>query len=440
MEINTFKMAKSSPQCRVLIVTPTLNSAHYLEETILSVVTQFGDFVIHYHIQDGMSSDATLDIVRKWEAILALGNGFMGGAKVIFSWASEKDKSMYDSLNKGFAFLLKNVPTSNAVLMTWINSDDKLASSSVETVVSAYLSTGFEVITGMPSIIMDSGACAWSIAFKQLVRENIRRGLHDGRSLNFIMQEGTYWTKDIWLKSGGLNADLRLAGDWDLWRRLAIHGEWLVVSSVLAWHRRHAAQLSNSLEKYWREVDSVLKKEECDNKRPDFEAMGYHGFINIETKQWELHRHRAEPLSSTEMILDNGFQVNFSSPSLLPAITCAVGLSVAESWGCWSDSAIYDRVIFRLASKVSGSFNLMLAARAYCGGGTSRDVAIRVGDKVSVVRMSGEVENYIIPFEKVSLTDFITFIPSEMPSPAEVSGGNDFRKLGIGFVSLGLIK
>ena len=35
------------------IVTPTFNSARYLSETIASIVSQSGEFLIDYHIQDG---------------------------------------------------------------------------------------------------------------------------------------------------------------------------------------------------------------------------------------------------------------------------------------------------------------------------------------------------------------------------------------------------
>ena len=48
----------------VLIVTPTRNSEAYLNETILSIFTQEGDYEIFYHIQDCESSDATLDIIK----------------------------------------------------------------------------------------------------------------------------------------------------------------------------------------------------------------------------------------------------------------------------------------------------------------------------------------------------------------------------------------
>ena len=55
------------------IVTPTLNSEDFLDETIALVVTQAGDFSIRYHIQDGGSKDGTLAIVEAWQARLTSG-------------------------------------------------------------------------------------------------------------------------------------------------------------------------------------------------------------------------------------------------------------------------------------------------------------------------------------------------------------------------------
>src|SRR5437868_4002347 len=50
----------------VLVVTPSLNAERYIEQTILSVAQQRGDFEIRYHVQDGGSTDATVAITQAW--------------------------------------------------------------------------------------------------------------------------------------------------------------------------------------------------------------------------------------------------------------------------------------------------------------------------------------------------------------------------------------
>ena len=56
---------------RFTIVTPVLNGEKFLDQTILSVVSQAGPFSIRYHIQDGGSKDATLKLLAAWKARLA---------------------------------------------------------------------------------------------------------------------------------------------------------------------------------------------------------------------------------------------------------------------------------------------------------------------------------------------------------------------------------
>ena len=42
------------------IVTPVFTGTRFLDETILSVLAQAGDFRLRYHIQDGGSTDGTM--------------------------------------------------------------------------------------------------------------------------------------------------------------------------------------------------------------------------------------------------------------------------------------------------------------------------------------------------------------------------------------------
>src|ERR1700686_1139899 len=74
---------------RISLVTPVWNSGKYIEQTIRSVLAQSYPN-LEYFIVDGGSTDGTLDIIRKYEGKIS-------------GWISERDKGMYDALNKGFA-------------------------------------------------------------------------------------------------------------------------------------------------------------------------------------------------------------------------------------------------------------------------------------------------------------------------------------------------
>lgn len=76
---------------KISIVTVVYNGGNCIEETIKSVVNQ--DYInLEYIIVDGASTDETLHVIKKYEnnprSILVL---------------SEKDKGVYDAMNKGIA-------------------------------------------------------------------------------------------------------------------------------------------------------------------------------------------------------------------------------------------------------------------------------------------------------------------------------------------------
>jgi glycosyltransferase involved in cell wall biosynthesis len=94
----------------ISIITATFNSERYLENTILSVISQSYPGV-EYIIVDGGSTDHTLDIVAKYRHQIS---------KII----SEPDDGIYDAFNKG-------IQVASGDVIYFLNSDDYLYDNDV---------------------------------------------------------------------------------------------------------------------------------------------------------------------------------------------------------------------------------------------------------------------------------------------------------------------
>jgi len=98
----------------VTLVTPSLNQAAYLEETIRSVLEQ--DYSnLEYAVVDGGSTDGSVDIVRRYADRLAW-------------WTSGQDRGQAAALNTAFA-------RARGEIFGWLSSDDVLRPGAVSRVV-----------------------------------------------------------------------------------------------------------------------------------------------------------------------------------------------------------------------------------------------------------------------------------------------------------------
>jgi glycosyltransferase involved in cell wall biosynthesis len=307
------------------IVTPAYNSAAFIDETIQSVVFQTGNFRIRYHVQDGGSRDETVAKLERWSALLGAGTLPLLNAGVEFTFASEKDGGMYDAINRGFARLAP----AGVECMTYINSDDRLLPGAMQFAATVFASQpDIAWLGGRPCEMNERGELMRIHGEQVYSLAALRAGLHDGRSLPFVMQEGTFWRAALWQKCGGFQATLRQAGDWDLWRRLAAETPYVTTDVVLAAHRRREAQLTADMTTYYREVDETIAREIGDlhstelqryrewaaSSETDRDQRFYGPILRFHTAashggsgQWQLEMRPCRAPLKTSIAVTNGF-------------------------------------------------------------------------------------------------------------------------------------
>jgi glycosyltransferase involved in cell wall biosynthesis len=235
-----------------VVITPVLNGEAFIEATLKSVLNQAGDFFIDYLIKDAESSDNTLAILSDFGQRISLGLIPLQCNGIRFRVKSSPDKGLYDAIDYGFRQSQQlNRPND---IFTYINSDDVFVEDAFSLVVRVMDATPVRWLCGQINVIDAHDKLLVKPKFPlAYAREDIRAGLHDGRTLYSIQQEGSFWTRELYDLVGGVNSTFKLAGDFDLWQRFALYTELLALSINLASFRSHRGQLSS-------QIDNTIKK------------------------------------------------------------------------------------------------------------------------------------------------------------------------------------
>ncbi|MDX1415429.1 MAG: glycosyltransferase family 2 protein [Candidatus Promineifilaceae bacterium] len=195
-EAASFQTVTPEKLPKITIVTPSFNQAHYLEETIRSVLLQNYPF-LEYIIIDGGSSDGSEAILKRYDAFIDF-------------WVSEPDQGQSDALCKGFA-------RANGEIVAWLNSDDLLEPGALLRIGQAYAANpgaiiagnvvNFNSVSGQERVIRQSGLSTQNL---------IRLWRHD-----FVWhQPGLFFPRAAYEEVGGIDVNLTYAMDHDLFIRL----------------------------------------------------------------------------------------------------------------------------------------------------------------------------------------------------------------------------
>jgi GT2 family glycosyltransferase len=198
LPLSYLRATAPDPAPTISVVTPSYQQGQFLERTIASVLDQ--DYpALEYYVQDGGSSDGTIEILRRYDDLLS-------------GWTSEPDGGQAMAINRGFA-------STTGEIMGWLNSDDLLLPGALAH-VARYFATHPEVDVVYGNRLMidanDEQIGAWILPG------------HDDAALtlaDFVPQETLFWRRRIWDAAGArIDEDFAYALDWDLLLRFRTAG------------------------------------------------------------------------------------------------------------------------------------------------------------------------------------------------------------------------
>lgn len=197
---------------RITIVTPSYNQGNFLGETIVSVISQQGDFFLDYIIMDGGSTDNSVEIIKKYESLLERKEWPVRCRGIEYRWLSEKDRGQSDAIIRGFRMAAGDI-------LAWLNSDDRYLPGAIQK-ASSFLTThpGTCLVYGKALLGNSSGEIIGEYPSEAFDYKRLAESV-------ILAQPAAFFRKDAFINSGGIDISLHYAMDYDLWIRMARIGQ-----------------------------------------------------------------------------------------------------------------------------------------------------------------------------------------------------------------------
>ena len=216
---------------KISIITVSYNSEKTIKDTLESVLGQTYDNY-EYLIIDGKSTDDTLKIVKEYE------KKFKGKLKYI----SEKDKGLYDAMNKG-------IKMASGDIIGIINSDDILAHKNV-----------FKKV--VDNIKVNDGVYSNLLMLDEKLDKPYRlfKSHKVSKKLGWHMPHPTlYLKKEVYEKYGNFDTNYRIAADLDFMLRLINNNVNLKYVNDYFVYMRSGGASTNGIKGYYKSFKDSYK-------------------------------------------------------------------------------------------------------------------------------------------------------------------------------------
>jgi glycosyltransferase involved in cell wall biosynthesis len=206
----SFGSPSRSAPLRFSVVIPTLNQAETIEDTLLSLIHQnYPNLEII--VADGGSSDATANVLNRYRDQLS---AVLPGP----------DTGQSNAINQGFA-------QASGDIFFWLNSDDYLLPDTLWRVADCFQADAkLEFAVGAGDVISLDHRFLRHIPPLPMDEATMLNWKND----QWVMQQCCFWTRGLWQRAGGVDEQLHLLMDYDLWFRLSRMTKAAMISEKLA--------------------------------------------------------------------------------------------------------------------------------------------------------------------------------------------------------------
>lgn len=189
---------------KISVVIPSYNKVNYISQTLDSIIAQKYQN-LEVIIQDGGSTDGTLQIIKK----------YVNRYSKVFRYESKKDKGQLDAINKG-------IGKTTGEILTFINADDIYLPEAFSEVAKQYLANpGAFWFAGRGKVVNTLG-CEIAKAVTCYKNVFLFLNLHFGLLIfNYLMQPSVFLTRLAWQKYGPFTGTSNFVTEYDFWLKIS---------------------------------------------------------------------------------------------------------------------------------------------------------------------------------------------------------------------------
>lgn len=180
---------------KISVITISYNAIAGIEKTLASVAKQdYHDF--EYIVVDGMSTDGTVEIIRKYQ-------------QHITRWVSEPDNGIYNAMNKG-------VRMAKGDYCIFMNAGDYFVNASVLSKVAPFLDGTYDYLAGNEVSVNK----AWVVNYIKAPK----RITQDFLGLKSISHQASFIRRELLLRCP-YDETLRMVSDWKFCIQTLLKGD-----------------------------------------------------------------------------------------------------------------------------------------------------------------------------------------------------------------------